>query len=123
MASTWDSSLALRGVSEGDATRYALSRAEPLRTELEAFRDLVGGEPRRARRDAPEGMAALRSAEAVLAERAERGRDGPARAGDSGARNAVVVALGKIGLPLAAHIARAGHRWSAATSTRASSSS
>jgi predicted dehydrogenase len=67
IASTWDSSQALRGVSEGNATRYALARAEPLRTELEAFRDLVAGDD-----DAPvvtlaEGLAAVRSAEAVLA--------------------------------------------------------
>jgi predicted dehydrogenase len=66
VASDWTSAQALRGVSEGDATRYALARSEPLRTELEAFRDLVAGNP-----DAPvvtlaEGLAALRSAEAVL---------------------------------------------------------
>jgi predicted dehydrogenase len=72
VTSTWERSLALRGVSEGDATRYALARAEPLRTELEAFRDLVAGD-----HDAPvvtlaEGLAAVRSAEAVLAS-AERG--------------------------------------------------
>ncbi len=67
VTSSWASSQALRGVSEGDATRYALARAEPLRTELEAFRDLVAGQD-----DAPvvtlaQGLAALRSAEAVLA--------------------------------------------------------
>lgn len=67
VASSWTSAQALRGVSEGDATRYALARAEPLRTELEAFRDLVAGDD-----DAPvvtlaQGLAALRSAEAVLA--------------------------------------------------------
>jgi predicted dehydrogenase len=72
IASSWASTQALRGVSEGDATRYAIARAEPLRTELEAFRDLVAGDD-----DAPvvtlaQGLAALRSAEAVLAS-AERG--------------------------------------------------
>jgi UDP-N-acetylglucosamine 3-dehydrogenase len=72
VTSSWTSAQALRGVSEGDATRYALARAEPLRTELEAFRDLVAGND-----DAPvvtlaQGLAALRSAEAVLAS-AERG--------------------------------------------------
>lgn len=66
VTSTWDSAQALRGVSEGDAIRYALSRAEPLRTELEAFRDFVAGDD-----DAPvvtlaQGLAAVRSAEAVL---------------------------------------------------------
>jgi len=36
-----------RGVSEGDMTRYALDRKEPLRAEHEAFRDsVVAGEPR-----------------------------------------------------------------------------
>jgi predicted dehydrogenase len=36
-----------RGVSEGDMTRFALDRREPLRTEHEAFRDsVIAGEPR-----------------------------------------------------------------------------
>jgi predicted dehydrogenase len=66
VTSDWTSTQALRGVSEGDATRYAIARSEPLRTELEAFRDLVAGDP-----DAPvvtlaQGKAALRTAEAVL---------------------------------------------------------
>lgn len=66
VTSDWTSTQALRGVSEGDATRYALARSEPLRTELEAFRDLVAGDP-----DAPvvtlaQGLAALQTAEAVL---------------------------------------------------------
>lgn len=66
VTSDWTSTQALRGVSEGDATRYALARREPLRTELEAFRDLVAGD-----REAPvvtlaQGLAALRTAEAVL---------------------------------------------------------
>jgi len=66
VSSDWTSAQALRGVSEGDATRYALARSEPLRTELEAFRDLVAGAG-----DAPavtlaQGLAALRTAEAVL---------------------------------------------------------
>ena len=57
-----------------------------------------------------QGLAALRSAEAVLAsaERGETVRLGPARTARSAVR-VVVVALGKIGLPLAAHVARAGH--------------
>jgi UDP-N-acetylglucosamine 3-dehydrogenase len=66
VTSDWSSAQALRGVTEGNATRYALARSEPLRSELEAFRDLVSGDP-----DAPvvtlsEGLAAVRSAEAVL---------------------------------------------------------
>jgi predicted dehydrogenase len=67
IASTWDSALALRGVSEGDATRYALARAEPLRTELEAFRDLVAGDGGASIVTLAEGLAAVRCAEAVLA--------------------------------------------------------
>ncbi len=66
VASDWSSAQALRGVTEGDATRYALARSEPIRSELEAFRDLVAGDP-----DAPvvslaDGLAAVRAAEAVL---------------------------------------------------------
>ncbi|MDO8184409.1 Gfo/Idh/MocA family oxidoreductase [Conexibacter sp. JD483] len=73
VTSDWSSSQALRGVTEGDATRYALARSEPIRSELEAFRDLVAGDP-----DAPvvtlaQGFAAVRAAEAVL-ESAQSGR-------------------------------------------------
>ncbi len=39
----WDSVQAFRGVSEGDMTRFAFAKREPLRTELEAFRDAVYG--------------------------------------------------------------------------------
>lgn len=39
----WDSVSAFRGVSEGDITRYAYLKREPLRTEHEAFRDAVLG--------------------------------------------------------------------------------
>jgi predicted dehydrogenase len=34
---------AFRGVSEGDMTRFALSRREPLLVEHERFRDAVAG--------------------------------------------------------------------------------
>jgi UDP-N-acetylglucosamine 3-dehydrogenase len=66
VTSEWPSAQALRGVSEGDSTRYALSRREPLLSELEAFCDLVEGDD-----DAPvvsveEGLAAVACAEAVL---------------------------------------------------------
>ncbi len=33
-----------RGVSEGDVTRYAFAKREPLRVEHEAFRDAVLGQ-------------------------------------------------------------------------------
>ncbi|GAA2516355.1 Gfo/Idh/MocA family protein [Rarobacter incanus] len=41
----WDSMQAFRGVSEGDVTRFAFAKREPLRTEHEAFRDAVLGKP------------------------------------------------------------------------------
>ena len=55
-----------RGVSEGNVTRYALAREEPLRLEHEAFVDLIEG-----RRDAgvvtlEAGVEVVRVAEAVL---------------------------------------------------------
>ncbi len=39
----WDSVSSFRGVSEGDVTRYAFTKREPLRVEHEAFRDAVLG--------------------------------------------------------------------------------
>jgi UDP-N-acetylglucosamine 3-dehydrogenase len=67
LRSEWAASEQARGVSEGDMTRYALARREPLLAELEAFCDLLGGVP-----DAPvvtlaEGLETVRCAEAVLA--------------------------------------------------------
>ena len=67
LRSEWAASEQARGVSEGDMTRYALARREPLLAELEAFCDLLGGMP-----DAPivtlaEGLETVRCAEAVLA--------------------------------------------------------
>ena len=38
---TWDQVSSFRGVSEGDMTRFALTRKEPLLAEHEAFRDSV----------------------------------------------------------------------------------
>ena len=47
ISNTWDQAAAFRGVSEGDMTRYALARKEPLLAEHEAFRDsVITGEPR-----------------------------------------------------------------------------
>lgn len=44
---TWDRVSTFRGVSEGDVTRFALAKKEPLLAEHEAFRDSVlAGEPR-----------------------------------------------------------------------------
>lgn len=39
----WDQVAAFRGVTEGDVTRYAFPKREPLRVEHEAFRDAVLG--------------------------------------------------------------------------------
>ncbi|MDX6285622.1 MAG: UDP-N-acetylglucosamine 3-dehydrogenase [Frankiales bacterium] len=41
--SEWDEIARFRGVSEGDMIRYAIAKPEPLRLELEAFRDAVLG--------------------------------------------------------------------------------
>jgi UDP-N-acetylglucosamine 3-dehydrogenase len=41
----WESVTAFRGVSEGDMTRFAIPKREPLRVEHEAFRDAILGEP------------------------------------------------------------------------------
>ena len=67
VASEWADTQSLRGVSEGDATRYALARREPLLVELEAFCDLLAGDA-----DAPvvtlaEGLETVLVAEAALA--------------------------------------------------------
>lgn len=43
VALEWESVSAFRGVSEGDVTRFAFAKKEPLRAELEAFRDAVLG--------------------------------------------------------------------------------
>ncbi|MGB7448317.1 MAG: Gfo/Idh/MocA family oxidoreductase [Ornithinimicrobium sp.] len=46
VTSDWDQASAFRGVSEGDSTRYAIARREPLQVEQENFRDaLLGREP------------------------------------------------------------------------------
>jgi UDP-N-acetylglucosamine 3-dehydrogenase len=67
VTSDWTASQALRGVSEGDMVRFALSRREPLLVELETFCDLVAGDA-----DAPvvtlaEGLETVVVAEAALA--------------------------------------------------------
>jgi len=42
----WDAVSAFRGVTEGDVTRFAIAKPEPLRMEIEAFRDGVLGKAR-----------------------------------------------------------------------------
>lgn len=41
----WESMTSFRGVSEGDITRFAFAKREPLRVEHEAFRDAILGKP------------------------------------------------------------------------------
>lgn len=43
VATTWDRIAGFRGVAEGDVTRYAIPKAEPLASEHAAFRDAVLG--------------------------------------------------------------------------------
>jgi predicted dehydrogenase len=65
VTSEWDSTQALRGVAEGNSTRYALHRREPLLVELEAFCDLVLGRESAAV-TLEEGLQTVRCAEKVL---------------------------------------------------------
>jgi UDP-N-acetylglucosamine 3-dehydrogenase len=62
----WDAMAVFRGVTEGDMTRFAISKPEPLRTELETFVAAVTGS-----RDADvvtldQGLDVIRVAEAAL---------------------------------------------------------
>lgn len=66
-SSEWSATQALRGVSEGDATRYALARREPLLIELEAFLDFVAGDESAHVVSLGEGLEAAVYADAVLA--------------------------------------------------------
>jgi predicted dehydrogenase len=66
VASEWAAARALRGVSEGDSTRYALARREPLLAELEAFCDLVEGDPAAPVVSLEHGLEAVAYAEAAL---------------------------------------------------------
>ncbi|MEY9863273.1 UDP-N-acetylglucosamine 3-dehydrogenase [Catenulispora sp. GAS73] len=65
---TWEAMQAFRGVSEGDMVRFAIPKPEPLRTELEAFRDAVldvgGGRERIV--SMRQGLQVVRVAEAAL---------------------------------------------------------
>ena len=62
----WDMVQSFRGVSEGDVTRYAFPKREPLRVEHEAMRDAVLGQGTGIVTMA-EGLATLRVAEEALA--------------------------------------------------------
>ncbi|MCI2266966.1 Gfo/Idh/MocA family protein [Sediminivirga luteola] len=67
----WESMAAFRGVTEGDMTRYAFARREPLLVQHEAFRDAVLGRSSSAVTLA-EGQHTLRVVEAALSAAARR---------------------------------------------------
>jgi UDP-N-acetylglucosamine 3-dehydrogenase len=63
----WDAAQQARGVSEGDMTRYALVRREPLLVEHEAFLDLLQGiDGEGVAVTLQEGLETVRCAEAAL---------------------------------------------------------
>jgi predicted dehydrogenase len=62
----WDAVANFRGVSEGDVTRYAIPKREPLRVEQERFRDAIHGVSDLAVSMA-EGVHTLEVVEAILA--------------------------------------------------------
>jgi UDP-N-acetylglucosamine 3-dehydrogenase len=67
VTSDWENTQSLRGVSEGDSTRYALARREPLLVELETFCDLLEGDIDAAVVTLSEGLDTVLVAEAALA--------------------------------------------------------
>ena len=67
VTSEWDASQSLRGVSEGNMTRYALARREPLLVELETFAAYVAGDTEAGVVTLAEGLETVACAEAVLA--------------------------------------------------------
>jgi predicted dehydrogenase len=71
VSSEWDSTQALRGVSEGNAVTYALARREPLLVEIESFCGLVEGDPDAEVVTLEDGLRAVEMAEAVLESAAE----------------------------------------------------
>jgi UDP-N-acetylglucosamine 3-dehydrogenase len=66
VSSEWSETQALKGVAEGDMTRYALSRREPLLVELETFCDYVAGDDDAGVVSLQEGLETVACAEAVL---------------------------------------------------------
>ena len=62
----WDAVSVFRGVSEGDMTRYAIPKREPLAVEHEMFRDAVEGKPSASIVTMRQGLRAVVVAEAVL---------------------------------------------------------
>ncbi len=64
-AGSWDAVTAFRGVSEGQVTRFALEKREPLKNEHEAFRDAILG-VRKDHVSLREGLEVLRVDEAAI---------------------------------------------------------
>ena len=62
----WSAAQQFRGVSEGNVTRYALQRREPLALEHEAFLNLVSDRPGAAMVSLEEGVEIVAAADAVL---------------------------------------------------------
>lgn len=62
----WTADAARRGVAEGDMTRYALERREPLAVELEEFCAVLGGADASKSVSLVEGLETVAVAEAVL---------------------------------------------------------
>lgn len=62
----WAAMQAFRGVAEGDMTRFALARREPLAVELEAFAALLRGDERAPVVTLEDGLETVTVADAVL---------------------------------------------------------
>ncbi len=62
----WSATQQFRGVSEGNVTRYALHREEPLQVEHEAFFDLLHGRPGTEQVTLEQAVEIVEVAEAVL---------------------------------------------------------
>lgn len=74
VATEWDAISRFRGVSEGDMTRYAIPKPEPLVVEHECFRDAVLGKQSADVVTFEDGARTLAVAEAVLASAGKDGR-------------------------------------------------
>jgi predicted dehydrogenase len=65
VATQWDQVASFRGVSEGNSTRFAIPKPEPLRVQHESFRDAVLGKPSQVV-TMREGMATVAVADACI---------------------------------------------------------
>jgi len=66
VATEWDAISIFRGVAEGDMVRFAIAKPEPLRTELQAFRDAAAGSATADIVTVMQGTRTVAVAEAVL---------------------------------------------------------